>query len=477
MFDIPQKIPLNFVNSQGNWTKIHSPNDHKLITEVQFATDEDIDQLLKETKAIQKSLSSLRPYERSQILKDASTEVRKNREFLAMIIATEGGKPLKDARIEVERAAATLDLCAEETLRLSGEVVPMERTPSGKNHMSFTIREPIGAVLAICAFNHPLNLIAHQVGCAIAGGCSVVLKPAPATPLSAHFIQEIFKKAGLPKDALRVIHAEIPLIQKLISSSEFDFVSFIGSAKVGWEIRKFLSPGTRLALEHGGQAPAIVRQDANLNVAIPALVRGAFYHAGQVCISTQMIFVHESLFEKFLEHFKLATEKLVTGPATDEETDVGPLIRPDEVVRIQNMIKEALERGAKIVEGNKVSGQFMQYLSPTILTDVPENSSIMKEEIFGPVVCINSYKNEDEILDYINSNEYVFESSLFTQDITAAFRIATEISTMTFVINNHTAFRVDQMPFGGHKKSGLGMGGVKYAIDEMTRLKQIIIKF
>lgn len=476
MFEIPKKIPLNFLNSHGDWNKIFSPNDHNLLTEIQFATNEDIDHLLKETKSIQKSFSRLRPYERSQILKDASIEVKKNQEFLAMVIATEGGKPLKDARVEVERAAATLDLCAEETLRLNGEVIPMERTASGKNHLAFTIREPIGAVLAICAFNHPLNLIAHQVGCAIAGGCSVVLKPAPSTPLSAYFIEEIFKKAGLPKNTLRIIHAEIPLIQKLVSSPEFDFVSFIGSAKVGWELRKFLSEGTRLALEHGGQAPAIVRHDADLNITIPALVRGAFYHAGQVCISTQMIFVHDSIFEVFLKQFKEASEKLVVGDARDEKTDVGPLIRPLEVVRIQKLIKEAIDKGAKLISGNIVSGDFMQFLSPTILSHAPEESSIMKDEIFGPVVCINSYKNEEQVLEYINSNQYIFESSLFTQDITTAFKMATEISTMTFVINNHTAFRVDQMPFGGHKKSGLGMGGVRYSMDEMTRLKQIIIK-
>jgi acyl-CoA reductase-like NAD-dependent aldehyde dehydrogenase len=237
-----------------------------------------------------------------------------------------------------------------------------------------------------------------------------------------------------------------------------------------------MAPGTRLNLEHGGQAPAIVCEDANLDLAVSSLIRGAFYHAGQVCISTQLIFVHEKIYDKFLEQFKLGTEKLITGPATHERTDVGPMIRPEEVVRIQKAIHEALENGAKLVSGNKVFGELKQFLTPTILSEVSPESSLIREEAFGPVVCINSYQRDEDVLNFINANDYIFESALFTQDISRAFTIAKNISTMTFVINNHTAFRVDQMPFGGHKKSGLGMGGVKYSMEEMTRIKQIILK-
>jgi acyl-CoA reductase-like NAD-dependent aldehyde dehydrogenase len=476
MFQLPDRLPLKFVSSEGKWTPVYSPNDGSLVTTFQEATPEDINDLLSATKKIQKTIALLRPYERAKILRTASEFLKSESDFLAMIIATEGGKPLKDAKVEAQRAAATLELCAEETLRLEGEVIPMERTPFGKDHLSFTLRDPIGPVLAISAFNHPLNLIAHQVGCAIAAGCSVVLKPAPATPVSAYLLTEALHKAGLPEHGVRVVLAEIPLIQKLVSSSVFDFVSFIGSAGVGWELRKILAPGTRLSLEHGGQAPAIVREDADIEEAVKSLLKGAFYHAGQVCISTQAIYVHENIYPDFLHKFRKAADELIVGPATDEKTDVGPLIRPGEVARLQEWIKEALKEGARLVTGNIVSGNSKQYLSPTILSEVPRNCSLMKEEAFGPVVCINSYKDLDELLSYINQNDYIFEAALFTRDITQAFRIAKEISTMTFVINNHTAFRVDQMPFGGHKRSGLGMGGVKYAIDEMTRIKQIIVK-
>lgn len=473
MFQLPGRIPLKFTESQGKYKTILSPNDGSKVTETQEATEKDIELLLSETKEIQKTIAKLRPFERAKILKVVAAEIRSQEDFFARVIATEGGKPFKDAKVEAQRAAATMELCAEETLRLEGEMVPMERTPAGKDHLSFTVRDPIGPVLAISAFNHPLNLIAHQVGTAIASGCSVVLKPASATPVSAHLLMEAFNKAGLPKNGVRVLYAEIPLVTKLVSSSLFDFVSFIGSAKVGWELRRQIAPGTRLALEHGGQAAAIVREDADLEAATTALVKGSFYHAGQVCISTQNIFVHEKVHAEFLKTFTAKAEKLVVGSAVNENTDVGPLIRAEEVTRIQSWISDALKSGAKLVTGNKADGN---YLTPTILTNVSRESTIMKEEIFGPVVNINSYTDEPELLNFLNSNEYIFESALFTKDISKALQIATEISTMTFVINNHSAFRVDQMPFGGHKRSGLGMGGVKYAMEELTRLKQIIIK-
>lgn len=476
MFQLPENIPLKFTSSLGPWSEIYSPNDGKLLTKVQLCTEEDIKNLLLSTKQIQNLMASLHPYERSSILKKAAQYLKEDMERLSFVIASEGGKPLKDAKVEVQRAIGTLELCSEETLRLNGETVPIERTEAGKDHLAFTLRDPIGPVLAISAFNHPLNLICHQVGCAIASGCSVLLKPAPSTPISAHYLEEAFTKAGLPKDALRVFQAEIPLIQKLVSSSQFDYVSFIGSAKVGWELRKILAPGTRLALEHGGQAPALIREDADIDLAVASLTRGAFYHAGQVCISTQIIYVHESIFKSFLDKFKETANALIVGDAREIKTDVGPLIRPAEVNRLSEWIQEAIKLGAKCESGHQTLGNLGQYLKPTILTNVPKNAKLMTEEAFGPVVCVNSYKDEETVLNEINNNEFIFESSLYTKDISRALRIAKSISTMTFVINNHTAFRVDQMPFGGHKKSGLGMGGVKYSMEEMTRLKQVIIK-
>lgn len=476
MFKLPPKFPLTFQESQGRFQDLYSPNDGKLLTTIQQATEEDVYYILASLKKSQNEAAALKPYERSRILLNVAQDLKTQVDYLAWVIASEGGKPLKDAKVEALRAISTLELCAEETLRLTGEVIPMERTPAGKDHISFSIRAPIGPVLAISAFNHPLNLISHQVGCAFASGNCVVLKPASSTPVSAYLLWEAFKRAGLPENVFQVVTADVSLIEKLVSSHEFHFVSFIGSAKVGWEMRKKIAKGTRLSLEHGGQAAAIIREDADIEAASTALVKGSFYHAGQVCISTQKIFVELTIMDNFIESFSKKTQELITGPATDEKTDVGPLIRSTEVERIQEWITDAEKKGAKLILGNKVSGPQKQYLSPTILIEVPRESQLMSDEIFGPVVCINSYEDEEELLSYLNTNPYVFESALFTKDISRAFKIAQEISTMTLVINNHTAFRVDQMPFGGHGESGLGMGGVKYAMEEMTRIKQIIIK-
>ena len=476
MFQLPEKLPLTFINSKGQYRKLLSPNDDSLLTLVQDGTVEDIEFILRETKKAHQEFGKMKPYERSTILKKVASLLKEKEEFLSKVISAEGGKPLKDAKAEAARAIATIELCAEETLRLHGEVVPMERTAAGKDHIAFTVRDPIGPVLAISAFNHPLNLIAHQVGTAIGAGCAVVLKPASQTPVSAYFLNEAFKEAGLPEGTLRVLNAEVSLVEKLVTSKEFGFVSFIGSAKVGWEMRRKIANGTRLSLEHGGQAPAIVREDADLDLAIPALIKGAFYHAGQVCISTQGIFIHEKIYQNFVSRFRDAASKLVVGSAMNENTDIGPLIKRAEVERLQKWIKEAQEAGAKVILGNEVSGSSKQYMNATILTAVPRDASIMKDEAFGPVVCLNSYSDEEELLNYLNDKSYIFEAALFTKDISRAMKIASGIATMTFVINNHTAFRVDQMPFGGHKESGLGMGGVKYAMEEQTRMKQIIIK-
>jgi acyl-CoA reductase-like NAD-dependent aldehyde dehydrogenase len=473
MFQLPEKIPVTFTSSQGPWRELYSPNNGKKIAEVQLATEEDLRQILASTEEAQEKMASLRPYERSSLLRKVADKIKQREDEFSFAIASEGGKPLKDARIEVSRAQSTLELCAEETLRLTGDVIPMERTAAGKDHMAFTLHDPIGAVLAISAFNHPLNLLAHQVGCAIAAGNSVVLKPSSSTPICAHLLENLFREAGLPKEALRVVNTEARLMKTLVESPMFSFLNFIGSPLVGWELRKQVAPGTRLALEHGGQATAIVRHDADCESAVKALVKGAFYHAGQVCISTQVVFVHKLIEDKFIQMFKSETLKLITGPATDEKTDVGPLINKTEVQRIQSWIKEAQEEGAQVICGNEANENF---LSPTIVTHVPKGSKLMEQEVFGPVVCINSYENETEVISALNRRRYQFETALFTNDLSTALKLAKMNTSMTFVINNHTAFRVDQMPFGGHKESGLGMGGVQYAIHEMSRLKQIIIK-
>lgn len=476
MFPLKPQYPLTFTTSRGEFREITSPNDLVPFAKVQFGTPEDIEKILTLVPAAQEKMRSMPASEKIRILKAVAAEIGKNTDQLSLLVAREGGKPLKDAKVEVIRARDTFELCAEECWRIHGETIPMDRTDAGKGHLNFTTREPIGPVLAISAFNHPLNNLAHQVGPAIASGNMVVLKPASGTPVTAYVLEEMFQKAGLPKECMIVLTASSENVEKLLTGHTFSFVSFIGSAKVGWEMRRKIAPGIRISMEHGGVAPAILREDADLREAIPSLIRSSFYHAGQVCISTQRIFAHRNVFEVFKNEFVQRAKKLKTGTAMDDTTDLGPLIRPEEVVRIQKEIADAVKRGAKLLCGNEVSGNAKQYLSPTVLADVPREASLMSNEVFGPVVCLNSYEDEEELIRYLNTNPYVFQSCVYTKDIKSALQLSQSLSTMTMVVNNHNALRVDWMPFGGHGLAGHGMGGVKYAIEEMTRLKQVIIK-
>lgn len=476
MFPLKAQYQLNFTSSLGEYREITSPNDLVPFTKVQFGTAQDAEKILELIPAAQEKMRIMPSSERMRILKAVADLLGKNAEQLALLIAREGGKPLKDAMVEVARAKDTFELCAEECWRLHGETIPMDRTDSAKGHLNITVREPIGPVLAISAFNHPLNNLAHQTGPAIAAGNMVILKPASGTPVIAFVLGEIFLKAGLPPECFIVFTASTDHVEKILTSEKISFVSFIGSAKVGWNMRKQIASGTRISMEHGGQAPAILREDADLREAIPQLIRASFYHAGQVCISTQRIFAHRNIFEVFKNEFVQRAKKLKTGTAMDETVDVGPLIRPEEVLRIRKDIDEAMAKGAVLLCGNEVKGNAQQFLTPTVLANVPRDCHLMKNEVFGPVVCLNSYEDEEELVRYLNSNPFVFQSCLYTKDIKAALQLSQKISTMTMVVNNHNAFRVDWMPFGGHGQAGLGMGGVKYALEEMTKLKQIIIK-
>lgn len=475
MFKLDQEYPLLFSHSQGLFKPLYSPNDHQQLSSIQWADAQDIDVLLKQLAHHQKLFAKVSRLDISLALEHISRRILELKNDFAHLIALEGGKPLKDALVEVERASLTFKLCAEECTRINGEMIPMERSAAAQGKISFTLKEAIGPVLAISAFNHPLNLLAHQVGCALASGCLVVLKPAPATPLNAYQLKKIIQETNLPDFAVTILPCDVAEIQTLSRSPEFKYVSFIGSAKVGWNLRSQIAPGTRIALEHGGVAPAIVCQDADIDKAVMSLVKGSFYHAGQVCISTQRIFVHEKIKDLFIQKFTQEVKKLKTQDATLADTDVGPLIRPSEVTRIQEWINEALNNGAILLTGNTVSGEKKQFLHPTVLSQVKSHCLLMTEEVFGPVVCINSFTELDTLIDELNHTPYIFESCVFTQSMSTFMKVAKNLAAMTLVINEHNAFRVDWMPFGGHGRSGLGMGGVKYSIEEMTRTKQIII--
>ncbi len=469
----PNRVPLRWKSDSQNWHQVFSPNDQSLLGEIQRIDAQDIALIPARLREGQRSLSRVAAHQRAEWLKNVASNLRKDLESVARLIALEGGKPLKDARIEAARAAQTFDLCAEETLRRGGEVIPLERTAAGAGHLAFTLHEPIGPVLALSAFNHPMNLLAHQVGTALAAGCAVAFKPSSSTPFCAEWLADTLTVCGVPADVAILFHADSKDSEKLATDATFQFVSFIGSARVGWELRRRIAPGTRISMEHGGQAPAIVWDDADVAAAVKALVKGGYYHAGQVCISTQKVFVHEKIYPLFTAAFTEAVRKLKVGDATEEDTDVGPLITADEKKRVTEWIAQAVKKGAKVnFQSANLGGNFVQ---ATVLSDVPTDARVWQEEVFGPVVCLNSFTDIREVYAALAENPYHFEAAVFTTSLARSLEAIRELAAMTVVVNNHTAVRVDEMPFGGHRLAGLGLGGVRWAVEEQSRLKQVLI--
>lgn len=455
--------------------KVFSPYNQELIREITLNTVEDVERALHKATAVFNDKQNWLPaYQRVAILERVVEIMTSREDYLTDLATKEGGKPLQDSKVEVLRAINGVKIAAQTINQIHGEEIPMGLTPSSTNRLAFTTKEPIGVVVAISAFNHPLNLIVHQVVTAIAAGCSVIVKPALTTPLSCIEFVEILKDAGLPRDWCQLIICEDELAEKLATDTRVNYLTFIGSAKVGWYLRSKIAPGTRIALEHGGVAPVIVEQDADVAELIPAIVKGGFYHAGQVCVSVQRVFVHEQFFDKFLPLLVKATNNTKVGNPLDEKTQVGPLILPTEVDRVEAWVNEAINEGAELLCGGKrISSTCYE---PTVLLNPAKNSKVSVQEIFGPVICIYTYKNIEEAINHANSLPFAFQAAVFTKNIDKAFSISKQLNAAAVMINDHTAFRVDWMPFGGRKSSGIGVGGIQYTINEMLQDKLLVIK-
>ena len=455
--------------------EITSPYDQSFIKELPLISKNEIDNILNTAQNLFNDQSKWIPaYKRIEILEKTASIMTDRIEELLVTAISEGGKPYQDSKAEVLRAIKGVKLAAEHISQIKGEQIPMGLTEASLNRIAFTSKEPIGIVAAVSAFNHPLNLAVHQIVTAIAAGCPVIFKPATATPLSSLALGNILKEAGLPEGWLQIILCDNEAAELLVTDPRINFFSFIGSAKVGWSLKSKLSPGTRCALEHGGAAPVIVESDADFTEMIPALVKGGFYHAGQVCVSVQRVYVNQEISERFIEEFAAATNKLITGNPLDQKTDVGPLITPKEVDRVEEWVNEAIEKGAQLITGGKrISDTFFE---PTVLVNPSEDSKVSTTEIFGPVVCIYSYTDRDEAIERANALDVHFQAAVFTKNIDIALDTVKKLNATAVMVNDHTAFRVDWMPFGGRDSSGIGMGGISYAINEMTREKLTVFK-
>jgi acyl-CoA reductase-like NAD-dependent aldehyde dehydrogenase len=454
---------------------VTSPFDRHFIREFSLAGDKEIEQALDRAyKLFRDPSRHLQKFQRIEILEKLAALMSAQVEELTRIAAEEGGKPYKDSKVEVIRAINGIKLAVAELYNMRGEEIPMGMTAASVNRLAFTTREPIGVVLAISAFNHPLNLIVHQVIPAIAAGCPVIVKPASSTPVSCFNLVSMLYDAGLPPDYCTPLVCSRHITEEMASDPRVNYLTFIGSHEVGWLLRSNLAPGTRVALEHGGAAPVIVNHDADLREVVPGLLKAGFYHAGQVCVSAQRIFAHENIAGLLAETLAEGAEKLVTGDPLDPATDVGPLITTGDVIRIKEWVTEAEREGGQIICGGHILSDTM--FAPTIVYDPPAEVRISAHEVFGPVVAIYPFSDINEAIQRSNSLRFAFQAAIYTGDIDAAMLAASRLNASAVMINDHTAFRVDWMPFGGRDESGIGTGGIPYSMKEMTREKLIVIK-
>ena len=455
--------------------KITSPYNFKVIKEIPLDGKAEVEKALSVAHTLFSDRSKWLPaYTRIEILERVAEIMKSRVEELTKIAAEEGGKPYMDSKIEVLRAINGVKIAIEQIGQLKGEQIPMGHTQSSENRLAFTIREPIGVVASISAFNHPLNLIIHQTITAFAAGCPVIVKPARSTPLSCLAFDAILKEAGLPKGWCQTIICDNKDSELLVTDKRVSYFSFIGSAKVGWYLKSKLAPGTACALEHGGAAPVIVEADADIENMLPALLKAGFYHAGQVCVSAQRIYVHEKIADFIASELATMADKLIVGDPLNPKTEVGPLVLAGEVDRIELWVNEAVKQGAKLLCGGKrISDSLYE---PTVLLNPPENADVSTQEIFGPVVCIYSYSDRNKAIDRANALPFIFQAAVFTKNIDVALDTVNKLNATAVMVNDHTAFRVDWMPFGGRNESGIGTGGIPYSIHEMTAEKLVVIK-
>lgn len=457
-------------NAQLNYFLVNDKFSGEPIASVYYANESLVEQSISEAYQARRKLASLSGWEKSNYLRKISELILQEKQHLATIIAKEAGKPLKYALIEVERASQVFLVAAEETLRIGGEILSLDWFPQGLGKEAIIKYFPIGVVVGITPFNFPLNLVAHKIAPAMAVGCPFILKPASYTPLSSLELANLIQKTDIPKGALSVLPIEHKLTKSLIEDERISKLSFTGSPEVGWKLKQQCGR-KKITLELGGNAAAVITPSCNLTEAVNKCVNGAFAYSGQICIHTQRIFVHKSIFDSFINAFIEKTKKMKYGNPTDHETDFSVMIDESNAIRVEEWIKKAIESGASCLYGGKRNKNFVE---PTVLTNTNPSMKVWKEEIFGPVVLIEPYKDFVDAIEMVNDTKYGLQAGVFTDNLTEinlAFRL---IETGAVLINESPTFRIDHMPYGGIKCSGYGREGVRFAMIEMCEMKVLL---
>jgi glyceraldehyde-3-phosphate dehydrogenase (NADP+) len=466
------KILLN-----GKWKKtknvleVFSPYDAKRIGQTYKVNQKEINTALRAAQNAFKITKNMPVYERCDKILAVSNAIKKNREEFAQILSAEAGKPIKQARAEVERAIFTFTDAAEESKRIRGERIPLDLDPGSKDRWALVNRFPIGIILGITPFNFPLNLVCHKVAPAMASGNTIILKPASQTPFSTLRLAQEIENVGWPAGAVIVLPMDSKNVISLIQDDRVKMITFTGSPEVGKKIKN-QAGYKRVTLELGGNAGVIIHHDADLEYTSTRCVIGGFSYAGQSCISVQRIYVNENVYHRFMTLFLGKVNALNCGDPANEKTDVGPMIHSDEYSRVASWIEEAVKNGAEIVAGGKKERNIFQ---PTVLTDVKPNLKISCQEVFAPVVIVYKYSDFDKAINEINNSDYGLQTGLFTNDAKSIFKAYDTLDVGGVIVGDVPTYRIDHMPYGGIKSSGMGREGVRYAIEEMTEPKLLVM--
>jgi acyl-CoA reductase-like NAD-dependent aldehyde dehydrogenase len=457
--------------NEGEPIEILSPGTRQRVGVTHRATSADVEAAIRAATRAFEVTRRMGGYERQRILRAISAGIEKHGEEFARLVALEAGKPIKAARAEVDRAVFTFSVAAEEAVRVGGEYLPLDWQASTAGRWGIVRRFPLGPIAAITPFNFPINLVAHKIAPAIAAGCTVVLKPAPQTPLTSLRLAQIIEQAGWPAGALNVLPLSNEDAGTLVSDDRLKLLSFTGSTAVGWALKQKAGK-KRVVLELGGNAGVVICADANLEYAADRCVTGGFGYAGQSCISVQRILVEESAYDKFLSALVARVQKIKVGNVLDESTDVGPLINEEAARRVIAWIEEAVREGAKIVCGGHRNGAMV---TPTVLTNTKPEMRVNCMEIFGPVVTVEKFSDYEASLNMLNQSDFGLQAGVFTRDFKRITRAFETLEVGGVMIGEVPTFRIDHMPYGGTKDSGLGREGLRYAIEEMTEPRLLAI--
>jgi acyl-CoA reductase-like NAD-dependent aldehyde dehydrogenase len=457
--------------SDGRLVEVRSPYDQSVVGTVSFAGRPQVTQAIAAAARAFEVTRKLPSYERQRVLRGVSQQIAERREEFARSIALEAGKPIKTARAEVDRAIFTFQIASEEATRIYGEYLPLDLQEFTAGRWALVRRFPLGPIAAITPFNFPLNLVAHKVAPAIAAGCTVVLKPASQTPMTALLLAEVIEKAGWPAGGLNVLPLRNQDAEEMVTDDRLKMLSFTGSPAVGWKLKS--SAGKkRVTLELGGNAGVIVHSDADLDYAAERCTVGAFSYAGQSCIAVQRILVQREVYDQFLQKFLERVAKLKAGDPLEDTTDVGPLISEQDAVRACEWLEEAVAGGAKLCCGGKRRGSVVE---PTVLTGTKPEMRVNCQEIFAPVKTVEAYDKFEDALHQVNDSAFGLQAGVFTRDAKLIFQAYDELDVGGVLAGEVPTFRIDHMPYGGVKDSGMGREGLRYAIEEMTERKLLVM--